>query len=410
MITNISKFDRFIFWLYQLMSTIQGWFIALLSGFLLGRVTNELSFPYTNLLDVLKGLFSTTDRPLNFMTWLSLALLVAIPLTTHILTKLHRRRQYEKIFASLVQRHKDPLISPFNLIGWNSAMSLQTCPELHWGWQASEVQLYHNTTRFSFPKEYEQSYQEYFDKYYQKKRFFDDGVKIMLTRNPVAFKDSSTLVLETQEGLFSQIQFYCDNIAVLSPKRDELIRKVFDELSVSFPHSLCMHIIIVTRDDKVFIAKRSPKVADTYSPGRWSCSIEEQMSPQDLQEGSNRGVLKWFERSLDEELGLGSETYNEDNLRILSVFLESNILNISVCAHAVLDISSAELNQIIEGLPRIDYEFTEWKFLTHKELLGELFHPTRSYHPTSGYRMLMALIKRYGEPKVAAEFFSRDIK
>ena len=382
---------------------IQGWLIALLSGFLLGRVTNELSLPYTNWLDVLNGLFSITDRPANFLTWLSLALLVAIPLSNRYLAKLHRRRQYEKIFASLVQRYKASSVASFNTIGWNGAVSLQTCPELHRGWQASEVQLYHNTKHFSLPKEYEQAYQEYFNKYYQEKRFFDDGVKIMLTRNPTAFSDTSTLVLETQEALFSQIQFYCDNVAVLTSKRDELIRKVFDELSILFPHSLCMHVIVVTEDDKVLITKRSPKVI--YFPGTWSCSIEEQLAPQDLQESPNRIVLKWFKRLLQEELGLGSETYNENNLRILSVFLESDILSISICAHVVLDISSNELNQILKSLPRTDYEFTEWTFLTHKELLKELFQPTRPYHPTSGYRMLMALIKRYGEPRVAAEFF-----
>lgn len=408
MITNISKFDRFIFLLYQLMSRIQGLLIALLSGFLIGRVTNELSVPYTNWWDVLNGLFSITHRPANFLTWLSLALLVVITLGSRILAKLHKRRQYEKIFASLVQRHRAPSIAPFNAIGWNGALSLQTCPELHRGWQASEVQLNHNTTRFSLPKEYEQLYQEYFNKYYQEKRFFDDGVKIMLIRNPVAFKDSPTLVLETQETLFSQIQFYLDNVAVLTSKRDEHIRKVFNELTVLFPHPLCMHVVVVTKDDKVLITKRSPKVI--YFPGTWSCSLEEQLSPQDLRGYPNRPVLKWFERSLQEELGLGNETYNKDNLRVLSVFLESDILAISVCAHAVLDIGSTELNQIIECLPRTDYEFTEWKFLTHKELLDELFHPTRSYHPTSGYRILLALIRRYGEPRVAEKFFPRSKK
>jgi len=97
MITNVSTSDRVIFWFYQLMSRIQGWFMALLSGFLLGRVTNELSVQYTDWLGVLKGLFSTADRPANFLTWLSLALLVAIPLVSRILAKLYKRRQYKKI-------------------------------------------------------------------------------------------------------------------------------------------------------------------------------------------------------------------------------------------------------------------------------------------------------------------------
>ena len=408
MLTEMSKYERFIFWLYQCLSRIQGWSMGLSSGFFLSRVTNELSLPYTNWLDVLNGLFSITNRPTNIFTWLSLILLVAVPLGNNMLARYHKKRRYEKIFAFLVQRHKAPSIASFNTIGWNSVVSLQTCPELHRGWLVSEVQLYHNTARFSLPKEYEQAYREYFNKYYQEKRFFDDGVKIMLTRNPIAFSDTPTLVLETQETLFSQIQFYRDNVAVLTSKRDELIRKVFDELLVLFPHSLCMHVIVVTKDDKVLITKRSPKVI--YFPGTWSCSVEEQLALQDLQESSSRIVLRWFERLLYEELGLSSETYSRSNLRILSVFVESDILSISLCAHAVLDINSTELDQILRSLPRTDYEFTEWAFLTHKELLKELFHPTKPYHPTSGYRMLMALIKRYGEPRVASEFFSREIK
>lgn len=408
MITNISKFDRLIFWLYQLMSRIQSWFIALLSGFFLGRVAGELSLPHTNWLDVLKGLFYIADHPANFLTWLSLTLLAATPLSSYILAKLHRRRQYEKILTSLVQRHKDSSIAPFNVIGWNGAVSLQTCPELHRGWQASEVRLDHDTTRFTFPKEYEEPYQKYFEKCYQEKRFFDDRVKIMLTDNPIAFFNSPTLLLKTQETLYSQTHFYRDNVATLIPKRDELIRKVFNELHILFPHSLCLHATVVTKDKKVLITKRSLKVA--YFPGTWSCSAEEQLSHRDVEESPDRVMLKCFKRLLQEELRLGSETYNENNLRILSVFLLSDDLGICVCGHAVLDIDSAELNQIIESLPRTDYEFTEWVFLTHKELLDELFHPTRPYHPTSGYRMLLTLIKRYGESRVAAEFFSRDKK
>lgn len=408
MLTNISRYDRLLFWIYKGISKIQGPAISLLSGFLLGRITNELSSSYKNWQGVLEGLFSIANRPANLITWLSLVLLILLPLSNYMFSNLHRRRRYETTFTFLVQRHKSSSIASINTIGWNSAVSLQTHPELHRGWQASEVLLHHDTTRFSIPREYEQAYREYFDKYYQEKRFFDDGIKIMLKCNPTAFSDSPTLILETQETLFSHIQFYRDNVAILTSKRDELIRKLFDELLVLFPHSLCMHAIVVTKDDKVLITKRSPKVI--YFPETWSCSIEEQLALQDLQANTNEIVVKWFERLLQEELGLSNETYNRNNLRILSVFLESDILSISVCSHVVLDISSNELNLILKSLPRKDYEFNEWSFLTHKELLDELFHPTRSYHPTSGYRMLMALIKRYGEPRIAAELFSREIK
>ncbi|MGB9774883.1 MAG: hypothetical protein ACPL4I_12870 [Bacteroidota bacterium] len=360
--------------------------------------------PYTDWLDVARGLFYLKDRPSNLLTWLSMFILVAAPAIDRMVSSLHKRRQYETILANLMQRHKSPVIAPFQAIGWDGNLTLQSCPTLHRGWSITEVRICHSTTRYSIPEEYSRLYREYFDRYFHEKRFFDDGIKIMLTRNPIAFSDSPTLVLETQETLYSQVQFYRENIAVLTSKRDEYIREVIKDLYVRFPHSLCMHAIIVTRDDKVLITKRAPKVA--YFPGTWSCSVEEQLSLQDVQGDPDRVAQMWFERLLKEELGLERGTYNTDNLRVLSVFLESDILAISLCGHAVIDLSARELDQVLKNLPRTDYEFSEWDFLSHRELLNELFHPTRPYHPSSRYRMFLALIRRFGEPRLAEALFS----
>jgi hypothetical protein len=403
---HISIIDHLIYWLYRSMSRFHGGLLALLSGFLLGRATNELSIPYDNWLDIVRGLFGVTNRPANWLTWFSVVTLVAVPMLNQAVSRLYKRRKYERIFATLMERHKSPSLVPFKAIGWGGNLTLQSCPTLHRGWLTTEVKVYHNTACYSIPKEYSQSYQEYFRRYYEEKRFFDDKRKIMLRRNPIAFSDSPTLVLETQETLYSQVQFYRENVAVLTFKRDEYIRKAIEELSIDFPHSLCMHLILVTIDDKVLITKRAPKVA--YFPGTWSCSVEEQMSLEDIAEGPDNVVQRWFERLLREELGLDSETYNKDNLRVLSVFLESEILSVSICAHVIVDLTSKELSRILESLPRTDYEFSEWDFLSHEQLLDELFHPSRLYHPTSGYRMLMALIKRFGEPKIVDIFFARE--
>jgi len=60
-------------------------------------------------------LFSTADRPAKFLTWLSLALLVAIPLVSCILAKLYKRHQYKKIENKLLTRMKGamPLKIPY---------------------------------------------------------------------------------------------------------------------------------------------------------------------------------------------------------------------------------------------------------------------------------------------------------
>lgn len=378
--------------------------MTLASGFLLGRITNEFSPPNSNLWDVLQGTFSVANRPTNFLSWLSVILLAGVPLSYRFLKKLHKQKQYAKLFATILQRHKSRAITPFNGLSWDDDLSLQTCPELHRGWVASEIKVQHDTTRFSMPEKYKQAYKEYFNKFHEEKRFFNDGIKFMLTRNPASFLDSPTLSLNTRETLYSQIQFYKDNIAILTPERNELIRKAVDGY-VEFPHSLCMHIVVVTSDDKVVTTKRSAKVS--YYPNTWSCTAEEQLAPQDFEKGGGSLISKWAGRLLSEEFGLNAEDYNDGNVRILSAFLESDILNISLCAHVVLDIPASELNQRLLILPRPDYEFSEWAFLTHDEVLNELFRPTKAYHPSSGYRMLMALIRKYGEPTVVEKILNQ---
>ena len=121
----------------------------------------------------------------------------------------------------------------------------------------------------------------------------------------------------------------------------------------------------------------------------------------DFDDATRSPVVNCAQRLLKEELGLESPEYGRDNFRVLSVFLESEMLNISLCGHAVLEIDGAELDRMLRVLPRQDYEFTEWSFVTHEQLRSELFNPTRAYHHSSGYRMLMALLHRYGEARAA---------
>lgn len=398
---EISWKDKLLFGLYHLVDTHNQWIMALASGFILGRATNEMSVPRITIPGVLQGLFSVSDRATNYFSWLAIILLITIPIGHRVLRRLHTRRRYDRLFAALVEKHRSRAISPYSGIAWDEALSLQTCPELNRGWLMSETKLVHNTTRFTLPDKFQQTYKEYFNKYYEEKRFFDNGVKYMVTRNPIAFSDSTTLVLHTQETLYSEVKFYGDYVATIVPERDSLIRETISG-HVRFPHSLCMHMIVVTQDDKILLTKRSEKVA--FSPGTWSCSVEEQLSPDDFLASEHSPIMNWARRFLKEELGFGSEEYDVTNLRVLSVFLESEILNVSLCTHVVLNTHSSELDKILQALPRKDYEFTDWTFVSHEELMGELFQPRRAYHPTSGYRILMGLLRRYGEPKVAEMF------
>ncbi|MBL7208605.1 MAG: hypothetical protein ISS52_00765 [Dehalococcoidia bacterium] len=312
---------------------------------------------------------------------------------------LHRGgEQYDVSFARLVERHKSSLVTPYPGIGWGDALCLQVCPNLREGWPMVHVELHHNDgIWYRLPKAFAGPYEDYFHEHYEEKRFYDDGEKFMLVRNPTAFSDSPTLKLYTRRCRYSEVQYYLENVSTIAGRREPLIEELIKgSLQVHFPHAVCMHTVVVTSDSKVLITRRSPKVA--WHPNLWSCSIEEQLARRDLTAGPNVTIQEWGKRMLFEELGLGSDAYKVDDLKVLSVFLESDVLNISLCAYAGLRLTSAELDSILGGLPRTDYEFNEWAFLefTPMELLSEMIRPSRLYHPTSGYRMLMAILHHFG--------------
>jgi len=305
---------------------------------------------------------------------------------------------YKSLRRTLQGLRSPSLASYEHFIAVQDAITLQSCPKLHHGWVLSDVYLRHQTSQFTLPQQYRQIYKKYFDQHFFNKKFMDDKPKIMLTRNPVASVDSPTLVLETQLTRYSYVQFYRDMVAVDSNLRASLLRDTLLGLSgaISFPHSLCMELVVMTKDERILLAKRSPKVA--YDPEKWSCSVAETFAVEDVTEGGpNSAIRHWIERALREELGLGTEDYDIANFRILSVFLESDIMNVSLCTLMRVDVDHETLTDIIIAKPRRDYEFTEHDYITFPEMMRELVNPQRKYDTTSRYKMLFSLIHQYGE-------------
>jgi len=134
------------------------------------------------------------------------------------------------------------------------------------------------------------------------------------------------------------------------------------------------------------------------------------MASSDVAKKKSSEVLHWSQRALREELGLQAGTFDPKNIRILSVFLESDILNISLCCWVQLKIDSNTLAAILRMIPHSDDELTAWSFIdcSESELIPEILwgRGVTSYHPTSQFRMLMALMKIKGLPKNAHQYLS----
>jgi pyrimidine deaminase RibD-like protein len=324
-----------------------------------------------------------------------------IELNESFITKQRGEFRLEPAFEREILKRKSLTIAPYPSLGFGEALSLQQHPNIREGWPLAKVEIrIAEAEPFPLPRQYELHYERYFERCYEERGFQDDGEKFMLIQNPVAFTDAPSLVLKVRPTRYSCVQFYRDTVAPSPTEKGELIEDlVRGSLQTGFPHSFCMHMMIVTSDNRLLLTKRSPKVA--YAPQTWSASAEEQLSREDLEGGSENAALNWASRLLKEELGLPPDSFHPDNLRLLSVFLEADILNISVCAYAGLHTKASELETKLRGSSRPDYEFSRLDFLDldRKSLLRELFAPARHYHPTSGLRILYTLLKRHGSPR-----------
>ncbi len=400
-----------VFRLHRFLNRYRVPVITFMVGFLVARLINELANPdLATLRHLLESMFAI-GRPLNWSTWLLLIGVIILAGLSPIVKKLNRRlRDENRVYATL-EALKDPSFAKYGAIGVDSAITLQLCPELDRGWMLheSQVHLVHDTLQFELSQDVKETYRVYKDTLYDEKKFMDDGRSIMLAKNPRAFTDSPTLDLNTKEVLYSKVLFFRDRML---PDNPHMLDRIIDDClsgteHISFPHRFNMHIVVVTQDRYVLTTKRSPKTE--WYKHHWSCSFEEAFSTRDLQEG-RRGVdalRHWVVRALREELGLSSVSYSIENVRILSVFLESDssevtsVLNISLCTLVTLDIDRNDLSNILRVLPRPDYEFTEFAFLDYHEMVRELVRPTKTYHPTSRYRMLLSLVNKYGEAEFA---------
>jgi hypothetical protein len=296
-------------------------------------------------------------------------------------------------------RLKSPTISSFSGIGCGDATSLQTCPHIRAGWALSRVHVSCANQNFRIPTELKVQYRDYLLEHKKQRRFQDNQDKFMLAANPASFTDMPSLSLALRPTKYSMVQFYLEKIAPDSTRRENLISELMQApLSAHFPQALCMHMVVATLDGKLLLTKRSDKVR--YHPGTWSASVEEQLARKDLGSSPYTVLPRLARRLLKEELALGKNAYHQSSIKLLSVFLEADILNTALCVFAELRLTSRQLNSVLRAKPREDYEFTDWDFidLDRQTLLTCIFRPTRRYHPTSRYRLLLTLLHRVGVP------------
>ena len=274
------------------------------------------------------------------------------------------------------------------VVACGSCITLAISPFLKEGWSSQDIQINFDTSvEFHVPDLEKAIFDSYFYNNYDSKRFFNDGDKYSLNNNPIVFSDSPDLHITLLRTRYSVVEFYRDNFAKLVLERNRLLDELINHSRVSFPSSLCLHSVVVTNDHKLLVSRRSPKVG--HYPKKWSISLEEQIKAPDLFPVTGNAVSRLAIRMLKEELGIDESAISSNGVRVLSVFVETDILNCSLMSVIYLNLSSSILDKFIRNSSRSDYEFDSWKFQSHEQVINDLNERLEDYHPSAGYRMLM---------------------
>lgn len=281
-------------------------------------------------------------------------------------------------------------LAPYIGFGWESCFSIQECPHKRDGWSTSQIAInIESEEPFSVPNSLRPWYQSYFAENIVRRGFHQDGEKFMLLNNPIASSDAFRLELKVRPTLYSCAMFYADSIANSPRERDVLIRTFLKaSLEARFAHRLCLHMIIVTKDRKILLTERSPKLAEAQ--GQWSASAEEQLTRDDFGEGPDSVVRLWARRLLSEELSIPEDFYHAESIRILTIFLEADYLNVSLCGYATLNVKADDLEKHLRGSPDFAMELRIRNLPTLASLNSAGMHSFRKSSVQSGRGTLAA--------------------
>lgn len=346
--------------------------------------------------------------------WLSLltvAALVTVGAYAALQPVIGRRIARDTLDARLLttfSSYVDPIFQSPEIqlegLAWGKGQTYLACPTPDDGWRSTEIALTATGPAYSFDelrhgfptlreRDLEGEYQQFLAGDFSD-QFGDDRTRLLLTGRPRSFSDDKQLRLGLRPVKWSQLQFFWQRISS-TELLPELVRSAFTSPINPFPSSLCLHLVVHTRDGKVLLTKAHPSKKNDY-PLTWACSLGEQLDPEDLH-GDRDGALAWARRALFEELSIDPSTVTSQDVKYLALTIEGDICNFAMIALVNINETAETLGQRLKTVTRKDNEFSAVDFIDVEGIPDEMLNPSREYHPSTAIRMAYAHIHLRGQ-------------
>lgn len=360
---------------------------------------------------IIFGRMTDGNSPLYYLMSLTIFTMIVFWIGEIGLSVYCKRLRWDIRLAKLIRNRTNESILKYSGSGLTVGdnLTLQLCPELHRGWEVDSIQLCWDdgSQFFTMLSEELRRYSAFREKNKSKRWYLEqnDGISVRLVRNPISFIDSPELILSVERCRYSQVQFTNRELAQNKKLKESLMDlAIYESQYIKFANTFVLHVLVITRDKHILATLSSDK--KDYFSNSWSFSFEEQLKQEDIDTlKPHEGIKKWITRALFEELGVTSDDFEMRNFRVLSVFLEGN-LNCGLCCIVKLSLDKDALDDVI--MHRQEVEFVDRQYFSYKDAIAELRNRTLQMHPTSEYRLYLAMSHLYTPPGLAYELFGRN--
>lgn len=402
-------------------ATINGILITLSSSLLFNYLSDIPESIFIEPLFVLKKLCNLSS--FNCLaTWLSLLTLIAFNLYCHIGKKKIDKETLPEGFYPLMLEHTDERIRDsvdHGIISWGLGKSVALTEEMMFGWKAKDIIVEsYDDSLFSFPLADDvfsnEGWLEYRDGevFSVVKRMGNNLPRFML--KSIKRKNGS-LLLDLSRTEWSQTKYIWNGFdkRQKAPLGNALMKKKALEVKKDYlplsplPNSLCMHLLLETKDERVVLSKISRLKINDF-PGTLAATLGEQIDLSDFTDGNvfkHGFAIDWLRRAFEEEYKLSDYSYDsivdESTFRILSLNFEGDIYNYALLCTVKLRLRFDEFNRKV-GLLLSTEEAIELIPLKTMEIPRTLFLEkigSSSFHPSTYLRLMIFFFYKMGYKK-----------
>lgn len=199
-------------------------------------------------------------------------------------------------------------------------------------------------------------------------------------------------------------------------KKEEVIENTFKSRTREYlPHSFCLHLAVVTKDEKVVVTTISRFKENDYAKTK-AVTIGEQIEGTDFYDNvsfHSDAVERWTRRALSEEMGIDDSQYtsmtSRDSIHVLSINFEGDIYNFSLMAVLDIHLTYDDFVDEVCRNPARDKEFNTMEGLDIIRIPEILRNSGKEdernkFHPSSLLRMYLVYIHYYGIKKFVKEY------